>query len=149
MARPQVPVGKSGSGFASNEPPPPKRPKEAESVAGPAMVQREQGWTQYDDVCLGGTFDHMHAGHKLLLTRAVFLSRRRLVCGVSQGKLLANKRFAEQLADEKERCANVREFLRTVRRGVRSEVGPVAGCLGMVLSEVTPHQLAFRFRSAS
>ena len=38
---------------------------------------------QYDSSVLGGTFDHLHCAHKILLTMATFLARRRVVCGIT------------------------------------------------------------------
>jgi bifunctional ADP-heptose synthase (sugar kinase/adenylyltransferase) len=34
-------------------------------------------------VGMGGTFDHLHAGHKLLLTAAAFVTRDELICGLT------------------------------------------------------------------
>jgi hypothetical protein len=34
-------------------------------------------------VAVGGTFDHLHAGHKILLTMTAWITRKRLVCGVT------------------------------------------------------------------
>lgn len=34
-------------------------------------------------VALGGTFDHLHAGHKILLSMACWLARRRVIVGIS------------------------------------------------------------------
>lgn len=49
----------------------------------------------YSDVALGGTFDHIHNGHRLLLTQSAALARQRVVVGVSSGPLLANKVLSE------------------------------------------------------
>lgn len=36
----------------------------------------------YDYSAVGGTFDHLHGGHKILLTIAAWLTRTRLTVGV-------------------------------------------------------------------
>ena len=32
---------------------------------------------------LGGTFDHLHAGHKILLSMAAWISQRKVIVGVT------------------------------------------------------------------
>lgn len=44
-----------------------------------------------DDVVLGGTFDRLHCGHKILLTEAVLLARKRLVVGVTDTNMVKCK----------------------------------------------------------
>lgn len=51
----------------------------------------EQGPTEGEDVVLGGTFDRLHCGHKLLLTEAVLLARKRLVVGVTDVNMIQCK----------------------------------------------------------
>ncbi|KAJ1678114.1 hypothetical protein EV182_004745 [Spiromyces aspiralis] len=41
----------------------------------------------FEHSALGGTFDHLHAGHKVLLTMAAYASRVQMTCGIS-GKYL-------------------------------------------------------------
>ncbi|KAI1164661.1 cytidylyltransferase [Nemania serpens] len=74
----------------------------------------------YPIVCLGGTFDHLHAGHKLLLTAAALLLKvpdnpaavpARLIIGVTGDELLKRKKYAELVQPWDLRVTNVVEFL--------------------------------------
>ncbi|ELR09879.1 hypothetical protein VC83_03274 [Pseudogymnoascus destructans] len=71
-------------------------------------------------VAVGGTFDHLHAGHKLLLTATALMlqpplhtsqSHRRLIIGITGDELLKNKKYAEQLESWKRREEGVVNFL--------------------------------------
>lgn len=59
---------------------------------------------------MGGTFDHMHLGHKLLLTQACLLTQKRLVCGVTGDALLQKKKYSEFLEKYEDRCLRVHTF---------------------------------------
>ncbi|KAH7324330.1 hypothetical protein B0I35DRAFT_423927 [Stachybotrys elegans] len=65
-------------------------------------------------VCLGGTFDHLHPGHKLLLQAAALLlavpktgEKSELIIGIAADELLKNKKFSEELQgwDQRARAA--------------------------------------------
>lgn len=45
----------------------------------------------YDNVVLGGTFDRLHAGHKILLTEALLRCCKRLTVGVTDTCMLESK----------------------------------------------------------
>eukprot|EP01065_Artemidia_motanka_P051116 TRINITY_DN8910_c0_g1_i1.p1 TRINITY_DN8910_c0_g1~~TRINITY_DN8910_c0_g1_i1.p1 ORF type:complete len:743 (+),score=222.02 TRINITY_DN8910_c0_g1_i1:102-2330(+) len=81
--------------------------------------------TQYSAVCMGGTFDRLHLGHKLLLAAAAATVKPggRLFCGCTGEKLLRDKRLGELLEGVGYRSAVVAEFLRSVRPDVKYEVG--------------------------
>ena len=66
---------------------------------------------QYDSVCMGGTFDHMHLGHRLLLTQACLVTRNVLHCGVTSDTLLTKKAYASYIEPYQERLQNVKQFL--------------------------------------
>lgn len=65
-------------------------------------------------VVVGGTFDHLHAGHKLLLTIAGFLAKETFIIGITGPELLRNKKYVEALESFPTRVDNVRRFLKKV-----------------------------------
>ncbi|KAK9895896.1 Nucleotidylyl transferase [Cystobasidium minutum MCA 4210] len=62
-------------------------------------------------IALGGTFDHLHAGHKVLLSMACWLARRRVIVGISDDVLLKNKSDREYLESLETRTHAVKSFL--------------------------------------
>ena len=90
-----------------------------------------------DTVCLGGTFDHLHAGHKVLLTVAGLWAHTRVTCGVTTAGLLVNKAHADVLQNYDERAAGVQHLLSVVRRCVAAEVVAIEDSFGPTVT--LPH----------
>lgn len=75
-------------------------------------------------VAVGGTFDHMHIGHKLLLTMFAFVLSRRhssdmqnpsvLTVGITGDELLKKKKYAEYLESWHDRQHAVHDFLSSI-----------------------------------
>ncbi|EIW69660.1 hypothetical protein TREMEDRAFT_19339, partial [Tremella mesenterica DSM 1558] len=63
-------------------------------------------------VALGGTFDHLHPAHKLLLQSSLFLATRKLIIGITAPSLLVNKSNAALVESLEVRTRNVEDFLR-------------------------------------
>ncbi|KAI2604365.1 pantetheine-phosphate adenylyltransferase-like protein [Hypoxylon fragiforme] len=88
-------------------------------------------------VCLGGTFDHLHPGHKLLLTAAVLLldvpedgalHPCQFVIGITGDELLKRKKYAEFVQPWDERATNTIQFLASIlelsRHGWKNSQAP-------------------------
>ena len=75
----------------------------------------------HNAVAVGGTFDHLHVGHKLLLSMTALVlnynvqpgveAERSLIVGITGDKLLENKKFCEHLQGWHQRQAAVQSFL--------------------------------------
>lgn len=79
----------------------------------------------HTSVAVGGTFDHLHIGHKLLLTATALLAEPKgsqrnpsqtalLTIGISGDALLTKKKYAEQMESWDERQQKVADFLESV-----------------------------------
>ncbi|KAI9599894.1 hypothetical protein KEM48_000001 [Puccinia striiformis f. sp. tritici PST-130] len=66
---------------------------------------------RFRTLALGGTFDHLHSGHKILLTIASWITTHRLIIGITDDQLLKNKQHSNQLQSLEERQEAVRKFL--------------------------------------
>ena len=62
--------------------------------------------------CVGGTFDHLHDGHRVLLTATALSGGEVIQCGVSGDPLLTNKKMARHLEPFALRKQTVEEVLR-------------------------------------
>ncbi|KAJ5480733.1 hypothetical protein N7539_006627 [Penicillium diatomitis] len=111
-------------------------------------------------VCVGGTFDHLHLGHKLLLTALALTvesptdadqhQERLLTIGVTGDALLKNKKYAEFLESWRARFESTAAFLRTImdftpHNKPRVEETHLPGPNGhSIIMHVLPH-LTFKF----
>lgn len=77
----------------------------------------------HDSIAVGGTWDHIHVGHKLLLTMFAFLlytnhagltSQQVLTIGITGDELLKNKKHPELLESWQDRQRSVYQFLKAL-----------------------------------
>lgn len=72
------------------------------------------GPSHFSTVALGGTFDHLHAGHRGLLTLAAYITQN-LIVGVTGPGLLKNKKYADYLETYEKRQQSVSNFLSLIK----------------------------------
>lgn len=92
------------------------------SPSSAAAASSDRADKNYEAVILGGTFDHLHPGHKLLLHGTVLLmqlpeqhtaQKSTFIIGVSGDPMLRTKKFADELESWETRCRSVLAFLAT------------------------------------
>ncbi|KAJ7632758.1 hypothetical protein FB45DRAFT_913394 [Roridomyces roridus] len=81
-------------------------------------------------VALGGTFDHLHAGHKILLSMAAWITTTKLIVGVTDDALLVHKANADVIEPLAQRIAAVRSFLTAFRPGLVYDIVPINDIYG-------------------
>ena len=62
---------------------------------------------------MGGTFDHLHEGHKFLIKTALSISNN-IVIGLTTEKSLKNKKAASKLENYETRKRNLEDFIKTI-----------------------------------
>lgn len=100
------------------------------AVSNSIPTGKERDGDKFAVTALGGTFDHLHDGHKILLSVAAFLTSRRLIVGVTDQELLANKKYKEHMQSFDERCHGVKQFLQLLKPSLKMEVVAIRDVCG-------------------
>lgn len=96
----------------------------------------EQETNNINVSALGGTFDHLHDAHKILLTLAAFVAVKKVIVGVTGDKLLVNKKYSEFMESLDERINSVVRFFQRNCPNVTFsiyEINDIYGPTGFVL----------------
>lgn len=91
----------------------------------------------FKNVVLGGTFDRIHAGHKVLLSQAALLAEERLVVGVTDENMIKSKKLWELILSTERRIEDVRAFIDDVDCTLKHEVVPISDPFGPTATD--PH----------
>ncbi|KAL7754407.1 hypothetical protein RI367_000388 [Sorochytrium milnesiophthora] len=80
---------------------------------------------KHDKVAVGGTFDHLHIGHKILLSATALATSNSLLCGVTDADLLRNKKVAHLVEPYNARVERVRDFLSRFKPAAKPHTFPL------------------------
>lgn len=78
-----------------------------------------QPLSTYQHVVLGGTFDRLHAGHRLLLSVAAISAEAEVVVGVTDDAMLTTKTRRELLQSYDARCVGVARYIHAVHPALK------------------------------
>lgn len=93
------------------------------------------GSTMFKSVCLGGTFDGIHAGHKLLLGEATKICKERLVVGVTDDQMIKKKVLWELIMPYEERIRGLKEYLNTLNNSLTYQIVPLKELYGPTITD--------------
>ncbi|KAI8463852.1 MAG: hypothetical protein J3K34DRAFT_474834 [Monoraphidium minutum] len=113
----------------------------AEAVA-EAAAAASAGPLAFQHVAVGGTFDRLHAGHRLLLAATALTATQTVYVGVTADELLAKKAYHDLLQPLAERTAAAAAFMATVRPGLRVESGALRDPAEPTAAELDPKMQA-------
>ncbi|KAH0948898.1 hypothetical protein HN011_006343 [Eciton burchellii] len=84
----------------------------------------------YKNVVLGGTFDRLHNGHKIMLSEAVLRCTENLTVGVTDINMISGKLLWELIEPCTQRISKVKEFLEDVDSSITYDVVPITDMYG-------------------
>lgn len=99
----------AGSVSAAQDPTAPTSAIQTEATEGPLL---------FSTTAVGGTFDRLHAGHRILLAATALVTTTMVFVGVTSDLLLQNKEHAELLQTYNERRDAAVRFIHAVRPGL-------------------------------
>ncbi|XP_057320755.1 bifunctional coenzyme A synthase [Microplitis mediator] len=84
----------------------------------------------YRNVVLGGTFDRLHNGHKILLSKAILKCSEKLTIGVTDSSMITSKILWELIEPCEKRMTALREFLKDVNPNLIYDIVPISDVYG-------------------
>lgn len=84
----------------------------------------------YDHVVIGGTFDNLHSGHKMLISAAILRCKKSLTIGVTDGIMIKTKKLWELIEPCQTRIKKLHEFLMDVEPRLQYKVVPITDLYG-------------------
>lgn len=84
----------------------------------------------YEHVVIGGTFDQLHSGHKMLISAALLRCKKSLTIGVTDGAMIQSKKLWELIEPCQKRIEKLKEFLMDIEPRIDYSVVPITDPYG-------------------
>ena len=94
------------------------------------VINQAQEEKMYENVVLGGTFDRLHSGHKMLLSSAILRCSKRLTICVTDGPMIKTKKLFELIEPCEIRISKLREFLNDIEPRLQYNIVPITDPYG-------------------
>ncbi|KAL0240954.1 hypothetical protein GEMRC1_006190 [Eukaryota sp. GEM-RC1] len=94
---------------------------------------KEPNLTTFPTVLVGGTFDRLHNGHRLLLHCAALSCSGKLIVGITEDDFVQDKTHSSHIQSFQQRCGSVQSFLTDVAPRVLIELLPLSDDAGPAL----------------
>jgi len=91
----------------------------------------------YTNVVLGGSFDRLHNGHKILLSTAALVCDKKLTVGVTDNSMLKSKKLWELVEPCAKRLNKVKEFLQDIDSTLEYNIFPIYDIYGPTIHDPT------------
>ncbi|XP_037294471.1 bifunctional coenzyme A synthase isoform X2 [Manduca sexta] len=96
----------------------------------PEVDEMDQPVKTYDYVAMGGTFDRLHNGHKILLSQAVLRTKKHLALGITDINMIQSKKLWELIEPIEHRMKVVLNFLNDINPELEYNVFPLQDLYG-------------------
>lgn len=90
---------------------------------------------KYKEAVFGGTFDHLHSGHKVLISIASLICLNTLFIGLSIDKLLAKKKYSQMLQSFDKRKEILLDFIGFIKPELKVTIEPLNDLYGPSIYE--------------
>ncbi|CAE6433804.1 unnamed protein product [Rhizoctonia solani] len=94
------------------------------------LVTREGKRKIYSVSALGGTFDYLHSGHKILISMGAWITTNRLIVGLSDDELLTRKANKQYIQPITKRTASVAAFVRMFKPSIECDAVAIQDVYG-------------------
>lgn len=99
------------------------------------LSSESAGIQTYRRVVLGGTFDRLHLGHKILLGEGCLFAEENLTVGVTTGEMNLKKSLPELIQPTSVRIESVVQFIETVKPQIGHRVVPITDMFGPTITD--------------